>query len=442
MVHVFGRDRQTGDLAQYLYNPATATWSFTRLAAPAGAALEGGPSAFLDSVRGAGVMITTNQGHLLVYYPGIAASPTDLTALTGVKVYSAVGVEQAGDTLYAYGTDQTGSLLEFAYPVSSGPAAITPAGVTRVIDASDPSYRKANDKDHPLAFQDVTVVTDGLIRHVFGADGNSRLYHVAIGPGGVITRENVTAQLTPDRVSGYSDYQLPFAGRVYSDVSAVIDPVTKDLYVYGTNGRDLIQFHKPVAGQWEVADLTNNVGAATTTGPANRVFGAPAAYVLADGSKHVLQIDEDGEVVEYYQLGRTSPFSTQNITLLQIALLGPRRMCRSRRRPPHRRPGTRPGSAQAPFPSLPSTRRAWSSPLKGCSNRRATARRSSSRRPGRAASRSGWPRSRTWSFNSACSINGVAGSPPAGAGPPSMWSRGGLTTCWSRGRPHDVHPGH
>ena len=98
------------------------------------------------------------------------------------------------------------------------------------------------------------MVTDGLIRHVFGADGNSRLYHVAIGPGGVITRENVTAQLTPDRVSGYSDYQLPYAGRVYSDVSAVIDPVTKDLYVYGTNGRDLIQFHQPVGGQWDVAE--------------------------------------------------------------------------------------------------------------------------------------------------------------------------------------------
>ena len=333
-------------------------------------------------------MITTNQGHLLVYYPGIAASPTDLTALTGVKVYSSVGVEQAGDTLYAYGTDQTGSLLEFAYPVSSGPAAITPAGVTRVIDASDPSYREANDSSHPVAFQDVTVVTDGLIRHVFGADGNSRLYHVAIGPGGVITRENVTAQLTPDRVSGYSDYQLPFAGRVYSDVSAVIDPVTKDLYVYGTNGRDLIQFHKPVAGQWEVADLTNNVGAATTTGPANRVFGAPAAYVLADGSKHVLQIDEDGEVVEYYQLGRTSPFSTQNITLLQIALGTPPNVpvVTTPTTPTTQHP-TRVGPA--PFPSPPSTRRPWSSPLKGCSSRRVTARRSSSRRPGRAASRSG-----------------------------------------------------
>jgi hypothetical protein len=66
--------------------------------------------------------------------------------------------------------------------------------------------------------------------------------------------------------------------------------------------------------------LTNNVGAGVTTGPANRVFGAPVAYVLADGSKHILQINEDGEVVEYYQLGRTSPFSTQNITLSQLAL--------------------------------------------------------------------------------------------------------------------------
>jgi hypothetical protein len=94
--------------------------------------------------------------------------------------------------------------------------------------------------------------------------------------------------------------------------------VTHDLYVFGTNGRDLVEYRRPAGGSWQVVNLTNNVFGDTTTNlPANRVFGAPAAYMLADGSMHVLQVNEEGEVVEYYQLGRGSTFNTQNITLAQ-----------------------------------------------------------------------------------------------------------------------------
>src|SRR5262249_32273069 len=96
------------------------------------------------------------------------------------------------------------------------------------------------------------------------------------------------------------------------------------LFVYGTNGRDLVEFHLPAGGTWQVINLTNDVTGSTSARPAptlsaNRSFGAPGAYILPDGSQHVLMIDEEGEVIEYYQIGgRGSLFNTQNIVLGQV----------------------------------------------------------------------------------------------------------------------------
>ena len=42
-------------------------------------------------------------------------------------------------------------------------------------------------------------------------------------------------------------------------------------------GRDLVEFHLPAGGSWQVTNLTNNVlGNPASNLPANRVFGAPA----------------------------------------------------------------------------------------------------------------------------------------------------------------------
>ena len=322
IVHVFGRDLDTGGLTQYLYNPqATPQWSFQRLPAPAGVVLASDPSTFLDSVRGVGVMVTTSAGHLLVYDPSTSSTPIDLTAVApNMLVYSSVGAIEVGGRIYAYGTDQKGDLIEYSYDVAAGPSSMTASDVRFIINASDPN------NTFPAVFQDVNVIADGDTREIFVTDGHSQLVHVAVGPGDQITAENVTLNLDKGpgpQIVGYSDYQRPYAGRVYSELSAMIDPVTHDLYVFGTNGRDLIEFHRPSGGSWQVIDLTNNVlGNPAVNLPANRVFGAPAAYMVGDGSIHVLQIDEEGEVVEYYQLGRGTTFNTQNITLLLSQVTG------------------------------------------------------------------------------------------------------------------------
>jgi hypothetical protein len=312
--HVFGRDKDTGGLTQYIYNASSKQWSFQRLPALPGVILDADPSAFLDSTGKAAAMVTTSAGHLLVYDPAVSIAPIDLTAVAPDKlVYSTVGVVEVGGRIYAYGTDQKGDMIEYSYNSGNGPSSIT-NGDVRVLASTTGTPL-------PKVFQDVEVTADGDIRHVFATDGNSRLIQIQVGPGNQVSGENVTASLFTNpgsKIVGYSSYQLPFAGRVYPQVSALVDPATHDLYVYGTNGRDLVQFHLTAGGAWQVDDLTNNVtGNPNVNFPANRVFGAPGAYILPDGSQHVLQIDEQGEVIEYYQLGRGSTFNTQNITLGQ-----------------------------------------------------------------------------------------------------------------------------
>jgi hypothetical protein len=102
---------------------------------------------------------------------------------------------------------------------------------------------------------------------------------------------------------------MPFAGRVYGDLSAAVDPASGDIYVEGTNGRDLVEFHLPArpGSLWQVTDLTNAL-------PANRVFGTPAIYILPNGDRHILMINEDAELIEYYNVV-PGQLSTQNITL-------------------------------------------------------------------------------------------------------------------------------
>jgi hypothetical protein len=57
----------------------------------------------------------------------------------------------------------------------------------------------------------------------------------------------------------------------------------------------------------QVNDLTNSL-------PANKVFGTPAIYILPNGDRHILMINEDAEMVEYYNVV-PGQLSTQDITL-------------------------------------------------------------------------------------------------------------------------------
>jgi hypothetical protein len=321
ITHVFGRDLATGGLTQYIFNPRSALshqWTAQQLGTPPGnTTLDATPSAFLDSVHGAGAMVTTSAGHLLVYDPSLSATPLDLTAAApSMLVYSSVGVVEVDGEVYAYGTDQKGDLIEYSYAAAAGPSSLTAANVRFIINASDPN------NTFPHVFQDVDAVSDGATRQLFMTNGYSELVHVAVGPGNQISGENVTQEVEngpASQIIGYAAYQVPYAGRIYSETAPLVDPVTHDLYVYGTNGRDLVEFHRPAGGSWQVIDLTNNVnGGNPDTSTANKIFGAPGAYMLPNGSQHILMIDEEGEVIEYYQLGgRGSVFNTQNITLDQ-----------------------------------------------------------------------------------------------------------------------------
>ena len=154
----------------------------------------------------------------------------------------------------------------------------------------------------------------GGVRHILGTNGFSQLVHIQIdAQGNVFDAENVSQSVQPT-AAGYSAYQQPFAGRVYSDLAVDIDPTTGVLYVYGTNGRDLVEFRRSPAGVWEATNLTNHLNGPND--PANRVFGAPALLILPNGDRHILLINEDTEVVEYYKLAGL-PFATYNITLAQ-----------------------------------------------------------------------------------------------------------------------------
>ena len=92
--------------------------------------------------------------------------------------------------------------------------------------------------------------------------------------------------------------------------------------MYGTNGGELIEFTRDASGKWRVGNLTNDIK--STDGvknnsriPANFVFGAPSVYEDQLGERHILQINADGEVIEYYMLANEAQkrFHTQNINL-------------------------------------------------------------------------------------------------------------------------------
>lgn len=291
VLHVFGRDRR-GGLSEYFLAPGAGGWQSRRVA-DIGRPLSH-PEAFLDPVLGAAAAVTDDRGHLIVITAD--GGVTDLTEQVGGGttwvVYSKVAAVEAEGRTFFYGTNQRGGMVE--YEVAAGFGSATPRWV---VDPEGPRLTSV--------FQDVEAVAVGSTRHVFASDGSSRLVHVEVRPDG-ISIENVT-ELVRATATGYAPFQQPFAARVYagSDVSVGPDGT---LFVHGTNGRDLVEFERTPAGRWTAANLTNR--------PANRVFGNPSGYVLPNGDRHVLMINEDGDVVEYYKLAGLE-FATYNITLAQ-----------------------------------------------------------------------------------------------------------------------------
>ncbi|MFM9962986.1 MAG: hypothetical protein ACKV2Q_17395 [Planctomycetaceae bacterium] len=339
-VHVFGKN-QAGGLVEYRFNRAANTWD-TKVF-PFTDVLAGEPTAFIDALGNVGALINRHDGHLLLYRTNNLppAPPIDLTMLvTGVGplVYTSVAVVENSGTLYAYGANQAGGVVEYAFP--TGTPTLDSTNVRGNLIGT-PAQTGRDTK----VFQSLSAVAAGGTRHIFGTDGHSRLVHLEITnpaamSGIIATAENVT-ELTKVAATGYFDtfqqgtkqvngvngpttLTQEFAARVYPELSVLVDPTDGRFFVYGTNGLDLVEFTR-TGTNWTAANLTNDILKETGSSriPANKVFGAPGAYITQPsmtslgGDRHVFQINADGDVVEYAfrKTAAGGHFNTQNINL-------------------------------------------------------------------------------------------------------------------------------
>ena len=308
-----------GRLIRYSFTPPSKSWTTTdlknakfwtantRLSVPTGQLVAEDP----DAAPGIGFTITTSAGHLIVIPSG--GVPKDLSAAAGSPaVYSGVGGIKVGDKLRFYGTNQTGSVIEYQTDLNLGNVSTR----TLILPSSV-------DSRSTRMLRNITALFDGTTIHLFGTDGVAQLVHYELNTSGTVTlAENVTQVVQKSgQVYGYFSFLQPFGGRVYTYVSAIMQ---KDgtLRVYGTNGGELIEFTRDNAGKWRVGNLTFDIK--STDGvknnsriPANFVFGAPSVYEDKSNERHILQINADGEVIEYYTLANETQkrFHTQNINL-------------------------------------------------------------------------------------------------------------------------------
>jgi VCBS repeat-containing protein len=332
VVSVFGL-ADDGTLLVYQYRSSWAhdslfnanNWTAFKLAQPAGRLLVGDPTAFTDSTGRAKAMVTTNDGHLVLFEAVPGSTAVDLFQQAGSlhPVYASVGVVAQGNRVFAHGTNQLGDLVQYSF-LADNPNLVVATTVLQVVGL-DPAQTGVAQPRDARVFQAVDAVFAGGKRHVFAMDGNSRLVHFEFDSDAALARvSNVTNLVAANNQTfGYFNFQQSFGGRAYTETSTVVGP-DGAVYVYGTNGRDLVEFKRSSSGGWQAANLTNDIfstdGAARTAGSrvgANEVFGAPTAYIQPDGERHILQINADGEVVEYFYTPQTSMprFHTQNINL-------------------------------------------------------------------------------------------------------------------------------
>lgn len=333
-VVVFGRNFNN-DVVVYRYTPnmlsdwnVTArlfnNWSVSIIPAGTDAntgILVGNPIAYQQANGQVFALVTTSNGHLL-RYADVGGVPTDLSvgAAADEVMYADVAVVVDGAANYFYGTNQLGDMVQYREV----------SGAVRHEKLAVPADRDL------MVFQSVNAVAEpdaAGVHHVFATDGHTQLVHfevqeIAGGPS--VQAENVTATVIGNgNVFGYFDFQKEFGGRVYSDLSVLHRNDT--LFVYGTNGNELILFLKQPGGEWRVSNLTNDVysvlgdigdparGGIGRT-PANRVFGSPSGYITDQGARRILQINAQGELVEYSVEPRFAVpqvvVNTQNLNLI------------------------------------------------------------------------------------------------------------------------------
>lgn len=334
-VRVFGKNA-SNNIIEYRFSSDTGVWTTHEHTAPVGTVLAGEPTAFMDGDRGAAAVVTASNGHLILFRPD--GSTLDLTALAtdvdAARVYASVGVvdDEAGGRIYLYGADMSGAVIEYRFNRTGDIASSFAAETLVISDGVRVGTQTARDV---RILQSVEAVLADGARHVFGTDGTSRLVHLTVdGDANVTLAENVTQLIADttsdntvdasganvdtngdDRVSGYFPFQMPYVARVYTELAPLVNP-DGSLAVYGTNGGDLVLLHQ-VNGMWEGANLSKDIDPTTPDEftPANFVFGAPDAYIAANGDRHIVQINKSGEIVEFTFDASEVQFSTQNINL-------------------------------------------------------------------------------------------------------------------------------
>lgn len=334
-VRVFGKNANN-NIVEYRFMPTTGVWTTHEHLTPGGVVLAGEPTAFLDGDRGVAAVVTSSAGHLILFRPD--GSTVDLTALAGdvdaSRVYASVGVvdDEAGGRIYVYGSDMSGSVVEYRFNRTGDITASFAAETLVITDGVRAGSQTARDV---RILQSVEAVISGGVRHVFGTDGSSRLVHLTVdGDANVTLAENVSQLIADttadntvdsnganvdtngdDRVSGYFPFQMPYVARVYTELAPIVN-ADGSLSVYGTNGGDLVLLQQ-VGGNWVGANLSKDIDPTTPNEftPANFVFGAPDAYLDGNGDRHILQINSSGEIVEYIFDASEVQFSTQNINL-------------------------------------------------------------------------------------------------------------------------------
>ncbi|WP_442509309.1 dockerin type I domain-containing protein [Novipirellula sp. SH528] len=314
-VRVMGRSTQ-GGVVQYTFTPAGTDWDHKDIFEMANWQVT--PYHIDDHILAEdpvpagklGFAVTTAAGHLLALPIDNPKEFRDLTMQSGQpiagRVYSATSTIELDGKTYVYGTNQTGSLIEYS---------VTESGTTvHKIENINPETSNI-DRDIRM-MRNVRALVIAGTRHIFATDGTSRLVHWTLDANGnIATAENIsqiTADSSPTKNDGanygYFPFQKPFTGRVYTYVAPLVED-DGTIRVYGTNGGDLIEFTLPPGGQWRVANLTNDTnGTYGADGPgyrvpANAVFGGPTAYMDSNGGRHILQINAEGEVVEYFTYG-------------------------------------------------------------------------------------------------------------------------------------------
>ena len=188
IIEALGRQAD-GRLIRYTFTPPTKAWKTADLmnaafwTANSKPTIPNGQLVAEDPAPapGIGFTSTTSAGHLIVI--PLSGTPVDLSAVPGRPVvFSGVGGVKVGDKLRFYGTNQTGSVIEYLTDLNLGNVSTRTLVLPGTVNVRETRM-----------LRNIRPLIDGTTIHLFGTDGVSRLVHYELNSAGTVTlAENVT----------------------------------------------------------------------------------------------------------------------------------------------------------------------------------------------------------------------------------------------------------